>query len=90
MNDIAQFGLRHFRHLPLSRLIQFGDHLLVDYPPIDAQHKAIFDVGVRLFEEWRVRGGRMGLRPQVEKLSNLMHSHFNFEEPYAAGSALKA
>ena len=47
---------------------------------IDAQHKGIFDLGVKVYENWRGGGGIDVLRPAVEKLSNLMHSHFSYEE----------
>lgn len=80
MNSSAQFGRLQLQHLSLANLIQFGDHLFVEHPAIDAQHKAIFDLGTGVYENWR-RGGSIDvLRPALEKLTNLMHSHFSFEE----------
>jgi hemerythrin len=37
-------------------------------------------LGVNVYEKWRGGGNIDVLRPAVEKLSNLMHSHFSFEE----------
>jgi hemerythrin-like metal-binding protein len=76
----ALFGRMPFQHLSLDKMIQFGDHLFVDHPVIDAQHKAIFNLGIDVYEKWRGGGNIDVLRPAVEKLSNLMHSHFSFEE----------
>lgn len=80
MNNTALFGRMPFQHLSLNNLIQFGDHLLVDHPVIDAQHKEIFDLGVKVHQNWRGGEGVDVLRPAVEELSNLMHAHFSYEE----------
>lgn len=80
MHNNALFGRLPFQHLSLNNLIQFGDHLLVDHPVIDAQHKEIFELGVKVYQDWSSGEGVDVLRPAVEKLSNLMHSHFSFEE----------
>lgn len=80
MNNSALFGRMQIQHLSLNQLIEFGDHLFVDHPAIDTQHKAIFKLGVGVYEHWRSGDGLDVLRPAVEKLSNLMHAHFSFEE----------
>lgn len=80
MNNSALLGRMPLQHLSLNNMIQFGDHLLVDHPAIDDQHKSIFDLGTKVFENWRAGGSIDILRPAVEELSNLMHSHFTFEE----------
>ncbi len=80
MNTSALFGRMQLQHLSLSNLIQFGDHLFVEHPAINAQHKAIFDLGTSVYENWRGGGSLDVLRPALEKLTNLMHSHFSFEE----------
>ena len=80
MDNNVLFGRMQLQHLSLSNLIQFGDHLFVDHPVIDAQHKVIFKLGVSVYEHWRNGEGLDVLRPAVEKLSNLMHAHFSFEE----------
>ena len=80
MNSSAPFSRMPLGQLSLENLIQFGGHLLVDHPAIDAQHKAIFDLGVKAYEDWRDGGCLDVLRPAVEKLTNLMHAHFTYEE----------
>lgn len=80
MNNSGPFGRMPIQHLSLGNLLHFGDHLLVDHAAIDAQHKAIFDLGVKVYEGWRGGGYIDVLRPGVEKLSNLLHSHFTYEE----------
>lgn len=80
VNNSAQFGRMQLQHLSLSKLFQLGDHLFVEHPAIDAQHKAIFCVGTNVYENWRDGGSLDVLRPALEKLTNLMHSHFSFEE----------
>lgn len=74
------FGRIQLQHFSITSLIQWGDHLSVEHPGIDAQHKAIFDLGTNVHENWR-DGGSVGvLRPAVDKLSNLLQAHFSYEE----------
>ena len=80
MSNSAPLGPMPFQHLSLDKLIQFGDHLFVDHPVIDAQHWAIFNLGIKVYDNWRGGGSMDVLRPALEKLTNLMHSHFSFEE----------
>lgn len=68
------------QHLSITNLIQWGEHLSVDHPGIDAQHKAIFDLGARVYEQWRAGGLVDELRPTVDKLANVLLSHFSYEE----------
>jgi hemerythrin-like metal-binding protein len=74
------FGRIPMQHHALNDLIQWGDHLSVEHPGIDAQHKAIFELGMRVYETWRGGGGINILRPAVEKLANLLPAHFLYEE----------
>ncbi len=53
-----------------------GDHLAVDHPGIDAQHKAIFELGTKVYETWRAGGGVEVLRPAADKLASLLPAHF--------------
>ncbi len=76
----ALFGRIQLQHLSVNNLIQWGDHLTVEHPAIDAQHKAIFDLGTRVYEKWRSGAGVDILRPAVDKLANLMAAHFSHEE----------
>lgn len=50
MNNIALLDRLPLQHLSRNNLIQFSDHLLVDHPAIDGQHKSIFDLGIKVFE----------------------------------------
>jgi hemerythrin len=78
--NAALFGRIPMQHHALNNLIQWGDHLSVEHPGIDAQHKAIFDLGTRVHETWRA-GGRVDvLRLAVDKLVNLLPAHFSYEE----------
>ena len=74
------FGRIPIQHHALSNLIQWGDHLSVEQPGIDAQHKAIFELGTKVYETWRAGGGIDVLRPAVDKLANLLPAHFSYEE----------
>ncbi len=74
------FGQMPLQHLSLSKLIQFGDHLKVDHASLDAQHRVIFDLGVKVYEDWR-RGECLDvLRPALDRLSDLLNAHFKHEE----------
>lgn len=80
MNQGSPFGRMALQQLSLSNLMQFGDHLHVDHASLDAQHKAIFDLGLKVYEDWR-RGASLDvLRPALDKLSNLLNAHFKHEE----------
>ncbi|MBK6336760.1 MAG: hemerythrin family protein [Betaproteobacteria bacterium] len=79
-NRNALFGRLQTQHLAVNNLIQWGDHLSVEDTAIDAQHKAIFDLGASVYESWRGGGGVEVLRPAVDKLANLLPAHFAFEE----------
>lgn len=76
----ALFGRIQLQHLSVNNLIQWGDHLCVEHPTIDIQHKAIFDLGTKLHESWRAGGSLDALRPAVDKLGNLLQAHFAYEE----------
>jgi hemerythrin len=80
MNEGSPFGRMPLQHLPLSQLMQFGDHLRVDHASLDAQHKAIFDLGLKVYEDWRGGACLDVLRPAIDKLSDLLHTHFAHEE----------
>ncbi len=74
------FGRVQMKHLSMTNLIQWGDHFSVGIPEIDAQHKAIFDLGTRIYEKWRAGVGVVALRPFVDKLASLLPAHFSYEE----------
>lgn len=76
----AMHGAAPMQHLPLVRLIQWGEHLSVGHPEIDAQHEAIMGLGVKLYEGWRTGDRVDALRPGVEKLVKLLPAHLAYEE----------
>jgi hemerythrin len=76
----ALFGRIQLQHHSVNNLIQWGDHLSVEHPEIDAQHKALFDLGTELYENWRGGGSVHVLRPAVDKLAKLLEDHFSYEE----------
>ncbi len=76
----ALFGRIQLQHVSVNNLIQWGDHLSVGHAGIDAQHRAIFDLGVHVFENWRRGGDVDELRKTVGKLAHLLQAHFAYEE----------
>ena len=69
----------------INQLIQWGDHLSVGHPEIDAQHKEIYEFGAEIYESWRA-GVRVGeLRISADKLLKLLRAHFVYEERLLAG-----
>jgi hemerythrin-like metal-binding protein len=76
----AIFQRIQFQHLALNNLIQWGDHYSVDHPEIDAQHKAILELGTRVYENWRAGASVNVLRAAVDKLARLLEAHFAYEE----------
>jgi hemerythrin len=69
----------------INQLIQWGDHLSVGHPEIDAQHKEIYEFGAEIYESWR-HGVRVGeLRLAADKLLKLLRAHFVYEERLLAG-----
>jgi hemerythrin len=78
--DETIFGRIQLQHISVNNLIQWGDHLSVEHPGIDAQHKAIFDLGINVYEIWRGGASIDVLRPVVDKLEELLKTHFSYEE----------
>ena len=68
------------QQLSINNLIQWGDHLSVAHPTIDIQHKAIFELGGRVYESWHSGGSLDVFRPAIDKLANLLQAHFSYEE----------
>jgi len=69
----------------INHLIQWGDHLSVGHPEIDAQHKEIYDFGAEIYQSWR-HGVRLGeLRIATDTLFKLLRAHFLYEERLLAG-----
>jgi hemerythrin-like metal-binding protein len=76
----ALFGRIQMQHHSINTLIQWGEHLTVEHPEIDAQHKALYDLGTTVYEKWRAGASVNALRPAVEKLTALLKDHFSYEE----------
>jgi len=72
-------------HLGFKQLIAWGDHLSVGHREIDAQHKAIFDLGARLLDDWRSGATAHAMLPTVDRLANLVSAHCAYEERLLAG-----
>lgn len=73
-------GRAQLQHFAMNHLLQWGDHLSVDHPGIDAQHKAIFEQGTAIFENWRTGAKVHALRLAIDKLGKLLEAHFAYEE----------
>jgi len=80
----AEYGRGQSQLLSVINLIQWGEHFSVGHSGIDAQHKKIFDLGFRVYENWRNGGGTDELHPTVEKLAALLKAHFSYEESLLA------
>lgn len=76
----ALFGRMQMQQYSINNLIQWGDHLSVEHPVIDGQHKVIFDLGTKVYETWHSGGGVNALRPAMDKLAHLLPAHFAYEE----------
>ena len=78
-------GRTQMQSQSINQLIQWGEHLSVGHPEIDAQHKEIYDFGAEIYESWR-DGVRLGeLRIAADNLMKLLRAHFLFEERLLAG-----
>ncbi|MFA7278813.1 MAG: hemerythrin domain-containing protein [Sterolibacterium sp.] len=79
------FGQTKMQDQSINQLIQWGDHLSVGHPEIDAQHKEIYEFGAEIYEDWR-EGVRVGeLRIATDRLLKLLRAHFVYEERLLAG-----
>ena len=80
IDDYSLFGRIQLQCQSVSNLIQWGEHLSVEHPEIDSQHEAIFNLGTNVYENWRSGGSMAVLRPEVDRLANLLKAHFAYEE----------
>lgn len=71
----------------LTRLVEWGEHLSVDHPSLDAQHEAIFRLVGRVHDLWRRNADVTDLRAAVEKLHGALEGHFHYEERMLAATA---
>lgn len=78
-------GRTQMQDQSINHLIQWGDHLSVGDPEIDAQHKEIYEFGAEIYQSWR-HGVRVGeLRLSADRLYGLLRAHFLYEERLLAG-----
>jgi len=78
------FGRIQLQNQSIKNLVEWGDHFSVEHPEIDAQHKALFDLGGSILENWRNGESFDTLRSAVDKFSNLLSAHFSYEEKVLA------
>lgn len=71
----------------LTGLVEWGEHLSVDHPGIDAQHEAIFKLVGRVHDLWRRNADVADLRAAVDKLKGVLEGHFHYEERMLAATA---
>ena len=78
-------GRTQMQDQAINHLMQWGDHLSVGHPEIDAQHREIYEFGAEIYESWR-EGVRVGeLRLAADRLLKLLRAHFVYEERLLAG-----
>ena len=68
----ALFNRVQLQPFAMNNLVQLGDHLSVDHPGIDAQHKAIFELGAKIYDNWRSGAKVAVLRSAIDKLATLL------------------
>ncbi len=78
--DSGFFGRVPMMQYSFASLVQWGDHLAIDHPAIDAQHQAIFKLVGEIHALWRHGAGVGELCGIVDKLSRVLESHFHYEE----------
>lgn len=78
--DNTLFGRIQLHHFAIRDLIQWSDNLSVEHPGIDAQHKAIFETGTKVYDNWRSGGNVQELRRAATTLDELLKTHFAYEE----------
>jgi hemerythrin len=81
------FGASPLVRYSLSQLVECGDHLSVDHPGIDAQHKLIFERVGEVHDLWRRNANLGDLRVAVDRLQSVLETHFHYEERMLAETA---
>ena len=77
-------GVQGLNRFTFKQLISWGEHLKVDQPQIDIQHKEIFELGGEIEEIWHNRGDLDQIKALAEKLTKLLENHFRYEEQQLA------
>ena len=82
-------GVHGLSRFPLKQLIEWGEHLTVGQPQIDAQHEAIFDLALEI-ADFRHQPNRTGqLKILAERLYRVLEGHFRYEEDQLAAIGYK-
>ncbi len=79
-NNGAFFGRVPMMQYSLKNLVQWGEHLSVDHPGIDAQHEVIFNLVGEVHDLWRCNASLIELSAVVDKLADVLGNHFRYEE----------
>jgi hemerythrin-like metal-binding protein len=74
------FGSDHPEESRPRDFMEWRDHLSVNHPVLDAQHKAIYDLGSQIYRDW-LDGAKVDvLRTAIAQLEALIEEHFSTEE----------
>jgi hemerythrin len=84
---LQAFGASPLVRYSLSHLVEWGDHLSVDHPGIDAQHKLIFERVGEVHDLWRRNASLIDLRVAFDRLNSVLETHFRYEERMLAETA---
>ena len=74
------FGASALARYSLSHRAEWGDHLSVNHPSIDAQHRIIFEHVDEVNELCRRNANLVNLRVAVDRLHSVLETHFHYEE----------
>lgn len=74
------FGASPLAQYSLSRRAEWDQHLSVDHPSIDAQHKVIFEHVDEVHDLCRRDANLGDLRVAVDRLNGILEAHFRYEE----------
>jgi hemerythrin-like metal-binding protein len=81
------FGSLPMVRYSLAHLVEWGDHLSVEHPAIDAQHQVIFERVAEVHDLWRRNADLADLRAAVDRLNSVLEVHFRYEERMLAETA---
>lgn len=78
--DHPIFGASPLAKYSLSHHAEWGDHLSVEHPSVDAQHKVIFEHVDEVHALCRHNASLVALRAAVDQLNRTLETHFRYEE----------
>jgi len=74
------FGRVPMMQHSLASRVQWGDHLSIGNPALDAQDRSIFRFVGEIDELWRQGAGMGPLRDVAGRLNRVLEAHFRYEE----------